>query len=111
MNAASRALAEGSFTGNNVRSMALSPRNLLMTLLILMSLITGCAVVYLKDMNRRLYYELQTLQQTRDELNIELGQLLLEQNTWATPARIQQIAQERLVMNTPPSQAVVMVKP
>ncbi len=111
MNAASRALAEGSFTSNNVRSMAFSTRNLFTTLLIILLLVTGCAVVYVKDLNRQLFYQLQTLQQARDELNVELGQLLLEQNTWGAPGRIQQIAQERLSMDTPPSHDIVMVKP
>jgi cell division protein FtsL len=111
MNTAARALVEGSFTSSNVRSIALSPRNVLLAMLIFLLLVTGCAVVYVKDLNRQLFYELQTLQQTRDDLNVELGQLLLEQNTWATPARIQQIAQEKLSMDILPSQSIVMVKP
>lgn len=110
MNAASRALAEGSFIGGNVRSMAFSSRNLLLALLIIILFFTGCAVVYVKELNRRYFYELQTLQQSRDELNIELGQLLLEQNTWATPARIQAIAQKDLAMDLPSPHSIVMVK-
>ncbi len=109
MNAASRALAQGSFTGDNVKSMVLSPRSLLSILLVVALILTGCVVVYVKDMNRRLFYELQTAQQVRDELNMEQGQLLIEQNTWATPQRVQEVAQVTLSMVVPASQAVDVV--
>lgn len=110
MNAAARALAEGSFAVSNIRSFALSGRNIVISLLMLAVLAAAFAVVSVKDINRRLFNDLQSLQQTRDELQVQWGQLLLEQNTWATQARIQQIAQDNLNMVVPSSQVIVKVK-
>lgn len=107
MNAAARALAQGTFTAENIREMALTPRNIILSILLLCVLASACGVVYLKDLNRRLFFELQSLQQQRDELNVQAGQLLLEQNTWSTQARVQQIAQSVLTMDVPAKQIVV----
>lgn len=107
MNAAARALAEGSFAVNNIRTFALSGQNMLLGLLTFAVLATAFAVVSVKDINRRLFNDLQSLQQTRDELQVERSQLLLEQNTWATQARIQQIAQENIDMVVPGTQLIV----
>lgn len=110
MNAAARALAQGSFASGNIRHLALSAGNLLLGLLLLAVLITAGVVVSVKDMNRRLFSDLQNLQQTRDELTIEHGQLLLEQTTWSTQARIQAIAQEQLQMVIPTAQVIFIDK-
>lgn len=107
MNAAARALAEGSFAVSNVRSFAFSARNLMISLLLMAVLISAFAVVSIKDTNRHLFSELAGLQQTRQELDVEWGQLLLEQNTWATQARVQQIAQDNLGMIVPAGQVLV----
>lgn len=107
MNAAARALAHGTFNFENIREMALSPRNYLVSLLLLLVLASACGVVYLKDLNRRLFWDLQTLQQQYDDLNIRAGQLLLERNTWSAQARVEQIAQNQLAMDVPTAQIVV----
>lgn len=109
MNAAARALAEGSYAVTHVRTMALSSRNILVSLLMLAVLVTAFLVVSLTDVNRRMFSELQNLQQTNNELSVEWGQLLLEQNTWASQARIQQIAQDNLGMVVPTTQVIVKV--
>lgn len=107
MNAAARAIAEGTFAANNIRIMALTGRNIALGLLSIAILATAFSVVSVQDFNRHLFTELQGLEQTRDELNIEWGQLLLEQNTWATQARIQQIAQDNMAMIFPGSQVLI----
>src|SRR5690348_13432654 len=99
MNAAARALAQSPGVSGSIRLFVLSKEYCRLICLIMMVLVSAVAVVYVKDLNRRLFSELETLQQARDELRIESGQLLLEQNTWATQARIQQIAQQQLSMN------------
>ena len=53
--------------------------------------------------------ELQGLQRQRDQLAEEWGQLLLEQSTWSTHARIEGEARDRLDMEAPRPDAVVMV--
>jgi cell division protein FtsL len=58
-----------------------------------------------------LFIELQTLQEVRDKLNVRWGRLQLEQSTWATHGRIEDVAREKLAMKIPAAAAVVIVKP
>ncbi|KPK56066.1 MAG: cell division protein FtsL [Thiotrichales bacterium SG8_50] len=85
-------------------------RLLLLGLVSALSLCTALSVVYTKHASRKLFVELQELQQTRDELDIEWGQLQLEQSTWSTHSRIEQIAQRQLGMLAPEQRSVVIVK-
>ena len=72
---------------------------------------SALAVVYAKHENRRLFVELQGLQTTRDEMNVEWGQLQLEQSTLATHARIDAAARTQLDMIAPAPDTVVIVRP
>ena len=58
------------------------------------ALATALSLIYVKDLNRQLYSELEYLQQAHEALKIQKDQLLLEQNTWAAEARVQEIAQD-----------------
>ena len=57
---------------------------------------SGIAVAYERYRHRQLFVELEALKTQRDDLNIEWGQLMLEQATWATPTRVELIARQRL---------------
>jgi len=59
------------------------------------------AVIYTKHESRKLFVELEALTHDRDELNIEWGQLQIEQSTWATHARIEQVATDDLSLVRP----------
>ncbi len=78
----------------------------LMSLMVFMSAI---AVVYFKHQSRQLFTKLQTLQQEVEALQVEWGQLLLEQGTWSSDARVERIARERLQMALPEPNAVVVI--
>jgi cell division protein FtsL len=56
-----------------------------------------------------LFSELQTLEQARDTLHVKSSQLLLEQNTWAAPVRVQAMAQQQLGMVVPVSKDIVTI--
>jgi cell division protein FtsL len=73
--------------------------------------VTALAVVYSKHQSRKLFVQLQGLNETRDELNVNWGQLQLEQSTWATHGRIEKLARSRLNMRIPTPGEVVIVKP
>jgi cell division protein FtsL len=51
------------------------------------------------------------LENRRDQLNEEWGKLLLEQSTWASPARVEQQSRTRLNMQVPSNEQTVVVKP
>lgn len=72
---------------------------------------SALGVIYSQHQSRKLFAELQALQNGRDELNTEWGRLQLEQSTWATHGRIETIARDKLDMLIPPPAAVVLVKP
>ena len=71
---------------------------------------SAMALVYTKHESRKLFVELETLSGERDELNIEWGQLQIEQSTWATHARIEQVANDRLSLIRPESDEIFVIE-
>ena len=74
--------------------------------------LSALALVYTKHESRKLFVELEALTHERDELNIEWGQLQIEQSTWSTHARIEQVATEDLSLTRPePTDIYVIERP
>lgn len=73
------------------------------TFLILWAALLGAAiaVVWTKHEARSLFIELQGLHGERDALDIQWGQLKLEQSAWATHGRVEQTARGDLKMIIP----------
>jgi cell division protein FtsL len=71
--------------------------------LVLLGILIVCAlaVVTSQHQARKLYVELQKEQELAKALDIEWGQLQLEQSTWAMHARIEKIAGRELGMHVP----------
>lgn len=67
----------------------------------LVCVVSAFAIVYTKHESRRLFIELEQLTTERDELDIEWGQLQIEQSTWSTHARIEKLALEELSLIRP----------
>ncbi len=86
-------------------------RHLPVALLAVAVLASALGVVYAKHRSRTLFVELDILQQRRDAMNVEWGQLQLELSTWATQSRIEQIARRRLRMKNVDFDDVVMMRP
>jgi len=80
-------------------------------LLIAAVFLSALAVIDARHENRLLFAQLQQLRQQRDQINIEWGQLLLEQSTWSTHARIEQMATQKLGMEMPMHPEIVVVYP
>ncbi len=74
--------------------------------------VVACAliVIDLRHRNRMLFAELQTLSADRDLLNIEWGQLLLEQAAWSEQRRVEDMARQRLGMAQPSKDQVMAVR-
>ncbi len=79
-------------------------------LLITAVFLSALAVIDARHENRILFAQLQQLRQQRDQINIEWGQLLLEQSTWSTHARIEQMATQKLDMEMPTHAEIVVVR-
>lgn len=82
-----------------------------LSLVVLATLAAALAAVYAKHENRKLFIELQSLQTERDAMNVEWGQLQLEQSTQATYTRVDAEARGRLGMRSPDPKAIVLINP
>lgn len=81
----------------------------LTVLLVCGIIVSAFVLIYVKDLNRRLFIESQGLQQQQQVLVNQWGKLLLEQSTWSAQARIQSVAQRDLNMVMPTTNQVVML--
>jgi cell division protein FtsL len=85
--------------------------DLLVPVLLLVAVMTAMGAVYSKHDSRKLFQELQRLEAERDAMNVEWGQLQLEQSTHTTHGKVEFAAHERLDMDIPGPDRVVIVRP
>jgi cell division protein FtsL len=80
---------------------------------LLLATLIACALALVTSQHqaRKLYVELQKEQEFAQQLEVEWGQLQLEQSTWATHARVEKLAIQSLGMRVPPSARVQVVPP
>jgi cell division protein FtsL len=81
--------------------------------LLLLALLIGCALALVTSQHRarKAYVELQKEQELSKQLDVEWGQLQLEQSTWAMHARVEKIATNALGMRVPPAARIQVVPP
>jgi cell division protein FtsL len=71
--------------------------------IVLLVVLIACSIglVTAQHKSRKLFVELEKEQKLERDLNVEWGQLQLEQSTWATHSRIENIATKSLGMRVP----------
>jgi cell division protein FtsL len=81
--------------------------------LVLLAALALCALglVTSQHQARKLFAELEREQARAKALDVEFGQLQLEQRTWATHARVERLARERLRMRAPEARRVQVLAP
>jgi len=84
---------------------------LLLPALLLATVATAMGSAYAKHESRKLFVRLQQLEAERDAMNIEWGQLQLEQSTHTTHGKIEDAARKRLGMKNPDPGQVVILHP
>jgi len=72
--------------------------------------LSAIALVYTKHESRRLFVQLEELTHERDGLNIEWGQLQIEQSTWAQHARIEKVASKDLALVRPEATEILVIE-
>jgi len=77
--------------------------------LLMVLLGSSLLVVYTAFENRQLNIALNEATQLHERLEVEYGRLLLEESTWSSPAQIEKIASERLDMQVPGQQQIIVV--
>lgn len=84
---------------------------LLFPLLLLATVATAMGSTYARHQSRILFVELQSLEAERDAMNVEWGQLQLEQSTHTTHGKVEEAARQRLGMQIPAPQQVTILRP
>jgi cell division protein FtsL len=79
---------------------------------LLLCLAIACAlgVVTSQHKARKLFVELQKEQELARQMEVEWGQLQLEQSTWAMPTRVEKIAAQQLQMQLPKAEKIQYVR-
>jgi cell division protein FtsL len=91
-----------------------SPRAVLLLVLPLLwlaVLASSAGAIYCEHRSRELFIQLEALNGRRDNLQIEWGQLQLEQSAWSSHAFVERVASTRLHMAMPAPQSIVVVAP
>ncbi len=84
---------------------------LFVPLLWLAVLASAAADIYCRHRARELFVQLESLDARRDNLDIEWGQLQLEQSAWSTHGFVENVARTKLHMTTPLPQEIRLVSP
>ncbi|MGH8179718.1 MAG: cell division protein FtsL [Steroidobacteraceae bacterium] len=74
-------------------------------------LLSASGAIYCKFRARQLFIELEHLSTQRDNLDIQWGQLQLEQSAWSTHAFVESVASRKLHMDMPAPRDIVIVQP
>ncbi|MFK8017468.1 MAG: cell division protein FtsL [Gammaproteobacteria bacterium] len=74
-------------------------------------LATGIGCVYAKHEARTRFVALRALERERDQLEIEWGKLQIEQSTWATHSRVENLARDVLDMDVPRVGEMAVLQP
>jgi cell division protein FtsL len=72
---------------------------------------SAAGAIYCKHRARQMFVELEQLNGRRDNLEIEWGQLQLEQSSWSTQAFVERVATTKLHMASPPPKEIQIVAP
>jgi cell division protein FtsL len=72
---------------------------------------SAAGAIYCKHRARQMFVELEQLNARRDNLEIEWGQLQLEQSSWSTQAFVERVATTKLRMAMPPPKEIQIVAP
>ena len=84
---------------------------MVVTVLWVVALGSAAGAIYSKHRARELFVTLERLNNQRDNLEVEWGQLQLEQSAWSTHAFVERVASTKLKMATPPPKDIELVSP
>lgn len=74
-------------------------------------ILSALSVVYVSHLCRQLYNDLSQLEQEANAFQVEWGRYLLEQSSWASLSRIEQLAKTRLEMRVPGAEEIIVIRP
>lgn len=110
MNAAARDINQSNFFHGQFGHIRLSFSSALQIGLLLAVLVSALAVVYTTNLARITLSQLELAQQQSHQLQLQWGQLLLEQASLETPSRVERLATEKLNMNLPVDKKMMVLR-
>lgn len=78
--------------------------------LVLLVVLSALGVVSAQHESRKLVTAYERERDSMQKLDIEWGQLQLEQSTWANHSRVEKVAREQLRMSLPEHAAILLVE-
>jgi cell division protein FtsL len=103
MNAAAKVINQSNLFNGQLADMHMSKSIYLLIVLLISVLVSAFAVVYSTNSYRSTFSQVEQEEQQAHFLQLQWGQLLLEQASLATPARVEELAMEKLKMSLPTS--------
>ena len=86
--------------------------NIITTVLLIMVMASGVGVIYSTHLTRSYFTQLQQLEKESEQLNTLYGKLLLEESALSAPARIENQARDKGMIEPSPDQIrILQVKP
>lgn len=110
MNAAARDINQTNFFHGQLINLRVSFASVLHLALMLVVLVSALAVIYTTNYHRLTLSQLESAEQQSHQLQLEWGQLLLEQASLATPSRVEQLATEQLKMHLPGTKKMILLR-
>lgn len=86
-------------------------KNIVMSILIAMLMLSAIAVIYSKYQSRLVFIEIQNKEKELDDYEVEWGRLQLELTTLTEENRVEVEARERLMLTLPAQNDIVFIKP
>ncbi len=101
MNAAAKVINQGNLFNGQLADMHMSKSFYMLVVLLVAALISAFAVIYSTNSYRSTFNLVDQEEQQNQFLQLQWGQLLLEQASLATPARVEELAIDKLRMTLP----------
>ncbi len=95
----------------SIRAMTTTGPGWMLPLMWLAVILSALSVVYVSHLCRQLYNDLSKLEQEANAFQVEWGRYLLEQSSWASLSRIEQLATGRLQMRVPGAEEIIVIRP
>lgn len=86
-------------------------KNILLSILVAMLMLSAIAVIYSKYQSRQLFIEIQKKEKQLDDFEVEWGRLQLELTTLTEENRVEIEARNRLMLTLPAQNKIVYIKP
>jgi cell division protein FtsL len=111
MNAAAKVINQGNLFNGQLADMHMSKSIYMLIILLIAVLVSALGVIYTTNSYRSTFSQVQQEEQQTHHLQLQWGQLLLEQSSLATPARVQEFATEKLRMTLPTAKNTYLLHP